>query len=378
MNSKLLIVTPGFYPAKTYGGPVTSLYNLMNALSAFFDFYVVTSDHELSDSTRLKGIDPGWNDKGFAKIMYVPDAGMSLSFFSDLLREIKPDCIYLNAPYHRRTTPKLLFLSRKFGIRTILATRGGLNSNAISYGKVKKKLYLRLLKTFFGKKTILQSTSSEETLAVKKNYPRTEVREIPNMPKIPVFDGIPPKKKKEKGSVRIIYVSRILPIKNLLFALKAIKNVRADVSFDIFGPIESNEYWKLCRNYIDSELPPNASVHYKGYLDKEDMRNVYSGYDLFILPTESENFGHAIAEALYEKCPVLISDNTPWNDVNDYGVGRALPLNEMQGFTDYIECVARMDETELRAVNDSIPGYLKKHFNYEAITGQYISLFNGK
>lgn len=378
MKLRLLIVTPGFYPARTYGGPVTSLYNLMLMLHEGIDFFVVTSNHELKDNTPLFGIKVGWTDMSFGRIQYLPDSDMTVRRFDALIKEVDPDCIYINAPYHRKTAPKLLYLAKKYKKRIVLATRGGLNPNAINYGRTKKEIYLRALSCLFSHKTILQSTSQDETASIKKRFHSIEVREIPNMPKPPVFDEIPEKSKKEQGTIHIIYVSRILPIKNLIFALKAIQRVKSRVVFDIYGPIESKEYWNTCQSFIEDEMPENIQVNYCGFLEKENLRDTYSRYDLFILPTESENFGHAIAEALYEKCPVLISNNTPWNDVNEFGVGRAISLDNIDGFTDYIELIANTTDDELKAIDNKIPDYLRSHFDYASLASQYINLFTDR
>ena len=48
---------------------------------------------------------------------------------------------------------------------------------------------------------------------------------------------------------------------------------------------------------------------------------------MFFLPTLGENFGHVIAES-----PVLISDQTPWRNLKNHGVGWDLPLNDPDSF----------------------------------------------
>jgi glycosyltransferase involved in cell wall biosynthesis len=43
-----------------------------------------------------------------------------------------------------------------------------------------------------------------------------------------------------------------------------------------------------------------------------------------VFPTLGENFGHVIAESLSASCPVICSDQTPWNDVLAAGGGTVL------------------------------------------------------
>lgn len=43
--------------------------------------------------------------------------------------------------------------------------------------------------------------------------------------------------------------------------------------------------------------------------------------DFFVLPTNSENFGLAIAESLASGTPVITTVGTPWNDLNSSNAG---------------------------------------------------------
>ena len=53
-----------------------------------------------------------------------------------------------------------------------------------------------------------------------------------------------------------------------------------------------------------------------------------------------ENFGHVIHEALRAGLPLIISDKTPWQQLEEKGVGWALPLNNPGAFAKRIELVA--------------------------------------
>jgi glycosyltransferase involved in cell wall biosynthesis len=116
-------------------------------------------------------------------------------------------------------------------------------------------------------------------------------------------------------------------MKNLAGALRLLGALRGRVTFDIYGPLEDPAYWQECQDLI-SPLPPNINVKYCGTVPYPNVRNVLSGYDLFLLPTLGENFGHAISDALVAGCPVLISDQTPWRDLERLNVGWDLPLDQ--------------------------------------------------
>jgi glycosyltransferase involved in cell wall biosynthesis len=64
------------------------------------------------------------------------------------------------------------------------------------------------------------------------------------------------------------------------------------------------------------------------------------------LPTRGENFGHAILDALAAGVPVLISDKTPFENLEHHGAGWSFPLSEHGPFVERIEAVAAMGGDE--------------------------------
>jgi glycosyltransferase involved in cell wall biosynthesis len=51
----------------------------------------------------------------------------------------------------------------------------------------------------------------------------------------------------------------------------------------------------------------------------------YAVASLFLLPSHSENFGLAIAEALANGVPAVVTDTTPWSELNGNGAGWCVP-----------------------------------------------------
>ena len=116
---------------------------------------------------------------------------------------------------------------------------------------------------------------------------------------------------KQINILRIIYIARILDIKNLKFLLTNLKQITSSIELTIAGPIEDENYWASCKNIIDV-LPSNIQVKYIGEIQPKDIIPLIQQHHLYCLPTKGENFGHSIFEAFVAGRPVLISTKTPW------------------------------------------------------------------
>jgi glycosyltransferase involved in cell wall biosynthesis len=160
-------------------------------------------------------------------------------------------------------------------------------------------------------------------------------------------DAAAPTGRKIAGTARMVFLSRISPKKNLEHALTTLGNVpEGQIDFDIYGPVEDGAYWARCRKLISSINRPSVQVTYRGEIPHSQVQSVLSRYDLMVLPTLGENFGHIIYEAMAAGCPVAISDETPWNEVAVAGAGWVSPLADQDGWIAAFAHVVNADEDE--------------------------------
>jgi len=141
---------------------------------------------------------------------------------------------------------------------------------------------------------------------------------------------------KYPGTVRFVFVSRISPKKNLDGALRMLANCAGDITLEIYGPEDDAGYAAKCRLAV----PPNIKVEWRGALPYERISEAFDTAHFLLFPTHGENFGHVIFEALACGRPVLLSDQTPWQEVEDYGVGWCTPLSDTERWTAILQkCV---------------------------------------
>ena len=134
-------------------------------------------------------------------------------------------------------------------------------------------------------------------------------------------------------------------MKNLDFALRALALVKTRVRFDAYGPRSEAAYWYECEQLI-AALPPHVDVVCHGEIRNAAVPDALAACDLLFLPSRSENFGHAIFEALSCGVPVLIGDQTPWRDLPRKAAGWDLPLDAPAAFAARIDELAAMDEAD--------------------------------
>ena len=368
---RLLVFYSGYLPGKKYGGPVTSLYNFTELLGDENDIYIVCSDHDLGETVRYPNIKDGWNNVGKASVYYLSNSDYSKLSFFNAINEIQPDIIYISSLFSARQTLPVLSLAKQLKIPVLLAPRGELNNNALSLKKTKKQLYLLMLKLLnLLNHVYYQATSIEEKANIVQNLKAKEqfVFLLPNIP------GVPSHKSsidKEVGKLRICFVGRIVKNKNLHIAIEAASNSPHSIILDVYGPLEDQDYYNFCNNLIE-DTPNNVSISFKGALSQEAIKNVYHHYDCLISPTEFENYGQAIVEALLHDLPVIISKNTtPWDEVQAFKAGYTVPIDDTNAFTDAINYYAGMGVEEYLTIIENVRSYCDKVFNFEKMQFDY-------
>jgi glycosyltransferase involved in cell wall biosynthesis len=143
-----------------------------------------------------------------------------------------------------------------------------------------------------------------------------------------------------------VFAARIAPTKNLLFVLEVLSRCTGSIHLDIVGPLEVPDYWAQCRALMQ-QLPPTVTAEYVGEAAHHDLQRRLSGYDVMLLPTLGENFGHVIVEAWAAGCPVIVSDRTPWRDLRSRDLGWDLPLNHAAWASAIDECLEMSAEAHL-------------------------------
>lgn len=353
----VLIFTKHYLPGFKGGGPIKSISNLVDALGDKFEFYIVTQDRDIGDSAAYAFIDqPVWNIVGKAKVRYISKSSSSFANPLNFVKTVRPDFVYLNSVFDRLFTLPIL-IGFRLGLLSqtpiILAPRGELSKGALELKRRRKFAYLRLLMVlgvFSGVRWHASSVFEQDDILHSPLTPPLErIHVAIDLASRELDPRMPRSLNDDNSTVRICFLSRISPMKNLDFAIRILAKVKTPVSFSIYGPIEDRDYWVSCMGLLDA-LPNNISATYLGEIAPQDVVRTMGAHDLFLFPTRGENYGHVIFEALVAGLPVLTSDQTPWNELEQNGAGWCFSLNHPKAFSEKIEELASWSsETRLAA-----------------------------
>lgn len=336
MKPVILTLVEYYLPGYKAGGPVRSIANLVTQLGDEFDFRIITRDRDSGETQPYPGIRPNeWNLVGKAHVYYASLERLSISKLGKLIRDTPHDILYLNSFFSYKFTIRPLIL-RKLGWiprkPLLLAPRGEFSQGALELKRWKKWVFVQAAKTIGLYDGITWQASSEyEAADIRRVFFGARCFIAPNIPSLISAQSTSIIESFGERPLRIIFLSRITPKKNLDFALRVLSRVPVPAQFNIYGPINDEKYWQDCKSLFD-KLPQHIEVRYHGAVDHSQVANLMADHDLFLFPTRGENYGHVIAEALAAGTPVLISDQTPWRDLSSHGVGWDLPLHSEEEF----------------------------------------------
>lgn len=356
-----------YLPGYKFGGPLRTIANMVDRLVDEFEFWVVTQDRDLGDNSPYADIQPNhWQRVGSAMVYYLTPENCTVKGIAKLIINTQYDVLYLNSFFEPIFTIKPL-LARRFGWLpkkpVIIAPRGEFSMGAIKLKYLKKYVYIRIAQLFHLYEDVNWQASSEYEKqdiikVLNKNSDIVKVaRNLFNNNKIHVAIDIPIRISSnaptndsqhlnaDGSDLRIVFLSRISRKKNLDYALSVLCKVKTSVIFDIYGPDEDDNYWKSCKELM-KQMPVNVSVNYLGSVHPDQVASIFSRYDLFFFPTLGENYGHVIAEALSVGTPVLLSDKTPWRDLQTDRVGWDIPLEDKDRFVSVIDDLSAMTPGE--------------------------------
>ena len=363
-----------FLPGYKAGGPIRSVSNMVRALSEDFDFFIVTRNTDLSDDGPYKNIDPNkWLAKYSAHVYYLSADNYSKDKIKTLIGERNYDAMYLNSLYSSQYALTPLRIRNKHfpDLKTVLAPRGMLGAGALQTKSLKKALFLKTTQLFqFFKNITWHATSEDEKNTISKVF-GSKAKIIIGAPiSIPAKFESRNKINKYPGAARFFFIGRVSEHKNISFALDCFIKLKpkGEILFDIFGAAEEQEYLRKIETQI-KQLPSNIKVNYKGPIPNKELKiKLQAEYHFMLFPTKGESFSHSIVDSWNSGCPVLVSDQTPWGDLEYKNLGWNFNLQDPISLIDSINQAVHLNQETYNNWSNSCVRFYNKNVCSEEIT----------
>jgi len=346
------------------GGPSRSVPMLVKGLVEFgVDVTLMTirsknmNVHALEGTTaRLKVLEPSFTRKEIAQ--YLKDEKYHLIQIQSMW----------DWPYH-----KVMVEARKLGIPYIVTPRGMLEPWSLSQKKWKKKLAWWLYQRNDVQKSVCVFTTAKMEAEHVTNLGITTCKAV--IPNGIETDSYPCKTSVDVVKKQVLFLSRVHVKKGIEVLFEVWKQIHPDYEdwqLLVIGNGEA-EYIHSLENRVEC-LGLKESIKILPPVFGNDKIQIYQESALFCLPSYSENFGMAIAEAMSCGTPVITTTNCPWNILNDTKTGWCIDLN-----VDNLERALRealsMNPTELYDMGQKASKMIYENFDYRNVTRKTLKLY---
>ncbi|TFC94704.1 glycosyltransferase [Cryobacterium sinapicolor] len=350
--TQFAVFAPLFPPATLGGGPIRTIKALVDSAPQDTRTFVYTSDRDMHQLTPLLVKGNTWSERDGVSVYYATPTSIRL-YFRGLraVRNERPDVIYLNSFFNPNFSivPQILGLLGFWrGARVLLAPRGEFGQGALALRASKKQAFLTLHKAIgLHRRVVWHASSAREEADIRALFgDKATVLVREDETALPL-SAQKPHATRVDGPLRILFVSRLNPMKGLDVLLRSLVLTSAPILLDIYGNAEDEDYVRTCERLI-AELPMNVICTTHGSISPDAVREVFADGDVFVFPTAGENFGHVIAEALSVSCPVICSDLTPWSDVLNVAGGTVLRSRDPNDWSAAIRAFSELSNDQIQ------------------------------
>ena len=296
---------------RTWGGTSTYMQVLGKELGKLAEVHIIThaSENPLAiDNCKIHYVS-GYNPlKGSFKIEV-----------DKLLDVLKPDLVHVNCCWMPACS-LVQKMAQKRNIKVVLTPHGMLEPWIIKrhYWTRKVPALLLFQKAAVKKADCLQATAESE----KQNLLKLGYNSNIKIVKLGIDAESIAMKTSWKKTKQLLFLSRVHIKKGINYLIEAADILRDELQgykILVAGEGDAEYVASLKQQIMDKGLQDIIQLIGGVYGNKK--WELFQRSDFFVLPTHSENFGLAIAEALASGTPVITTVGTPWNDLNTSNAG---------------------------------------------------------
>ena len=327
---KIVLSAAHFYPAQAGGVANTIHWQAKALIRAGHDVTVVTTSEDIPASIPLDN----WLRQDCGRVIYTrnPHFYLPLKHIWYGWKAIQQaDVVHVNSLFYPASFV-LISLCRLLNKPVVWSPHGELSPAALRF-RPRLKQFLLILFRRCRSDVLFHATCTEEVNQIRHHFgPNARVGEGRTMMELPALAI-------RKAQPYLLFMGRVHPIKAIDRLLRALGASmlfkKSDYSLIIAGP-ETDKVYAQDLKMLVASLGLSGKVLFVGPVQGQLKEQLYADARLLVLPSHSENFGNVVIESLAQGTPVIASDNTPWQVLEQEGAGRWVP-NEPTSLRQAIE-----------------------------------------
>lgn len=287
-----------------------------------------------------------------------------------MLLELNPDVVHLHGLW-MYPSKAVLDWHRQTKKPYLISIHGMLSSVALSYGIWKKKCVSHWFQDqVFSSASALHSTSKQESSEIVEYGLQNPIYEIPNgviTPDFPICDV--------SSSRKVLTIGRIHKKKglsDLLHAWAYLEPMFPDWSLEIIGPDEGGELSRLrsLRNLLSLK-----KVTFSGPVYGKEKYEKLAAAEIFVLPTQSENFALTVAESLACGVPVVSTKGAPWEGLVKHDCGKWVDIG-VEGVSRGLLELMCLDRNDRHVMGERGRAWMRSDFSWDAISSKFVEVYD--
>ena len=289
-----------------------------------------------------------------------------------LLNEVKPNIVHVHGCWE----PQCVWVqkwSQEKGYKVILTPHGMLEPWIMRrnyWGKKLPALILYQKKANCKADYIHATAESEKENLLQLGY-NDRIKVIPNAVNV---DSIIVKNS-WKQTKTILFLSRIHEKKGINFLIEAASILKKEMGgYKIVIAGEGDATYIDTLKQMALQAGVQNIISFVGGVYGEEKWQLFRKADVFVLPTFSENFGIAIAEALASGTPVITTKGTPWADLVKYGCGWHTEIGTLPTVNALKEFL-QLDEKELESMGRNGRRLIEEKYSTQSMADEMMELY---
>lgn len=375
---KILMIAPYPYPGKPIrGGVETVTYNLMEGFKSCKDVEVkiLSICRECDETIKVapniivEYLKPLYSSRKVELKKHIKP------LLLDIDKEWKPDII------HFQGNGSMFLLYDESIKNKLVITQHGILWNEMKQTKSLRPKLNMLLAYLIEQRTkrktknwifISQYNQDYNSKFIQKS--KINFRKIYNPVNPMFFEKI---EQKDHAGINLLFVGRIMPRKglgDLLVGISMTKN--PDIKLHVVGGYENKDYQRQIETLIqDLHLTDQVIMH--GWKTSDEIIELYSSIDAFVLPSYQETLPCVIAEAMAIGKPVIATTVGGITEMIDDGeTGFLYPVGDTKTLSECIKRFSFLNPTERNIMSKKTQAKAERLYNPNNVAKEHLKFYN--